>query len=1092
MSRRGEMEYRRFNLDPNFKPDKGIYESRLRQFIDATGEYSLLNLPKLYDKERVGIVKNFVEVQYYQIPYAKETSPVDPEKRPPWEEVINKDKNGEIQWTDVFVGQPFGPSWSTTWFKVDLFIPEEWVDSNEQLLFDWDCSNEGIVIDPETLLPYTAFSGNGERTEYLLPLGETNISFYIECGNNGMFGVGAGTAISPPDDNRFFQLRKADLVWPNWEARALYIDFWMLSDAARELQDSSWQKGRARQLANDVMNMFDPDDVSSVDRCRAYLKKHFYDSYTDDAAVYKQGNDNVVANVWAMGNCHIDTAWLWPFAETKRKIVRSWTSQCTIMNEYPEYQFVGSQAQQFKWLLEEHPRFFKEVLIPKVQQAQFFPIGGSWVENDTNIPNGESLCRQFLYGQRFFLKHFGFKSDIFWLPDTFGYSSQVPQICRISGIKRFLTQKLSWNNINSFPHSTFNWVGIDGTEVLTHMPPGNTYTASSHFGDVLRTAYQNKSSEVYPSGLMLYGYGDGGGGPTREMLDKMRRIRSMSNRNGNVIPKLEVGKTVKEFYDDILKKTNNGRTLPSWFGELYFEFHRGTYTTQAEVKRLMRLSEVKIHDLEWIATKTSILFPNEYQYPAKQIGELWENILLCQFHDVLPGTCIEMVYKYEAVPMLKTVVDTIEHLIADALEVLRGTHNNFEKIGTLQWDSKPPLVTTFFEPKVERTLYHASVLDDGKDITLSNRKLEVVISKKTGAITRLYDLIYQIEYLDLENGRNNLGANQFVIFDDKPLNWQAWDTELYSVNQYKYLSKVENVRIKDNSESICSVEIVIAISPTSKIVTTVYLRAVKEDLLDEAKVDITTKVHNWEETNKFLKVEFPVSVLNDFASYETQFGITKRPTHYNTSWDLAKFEVCQHKFADYSDFTKGVSILNDSKYGFSTHGNLMRLSLLRSSKAPDAHADMGNHKFKYAIYPHKGGLSSRSVKLGIQFNYRYKYSIPKDIAHQFKDFITIVGDPNVILSNIKRGEDDRLLNSDYALTETDTTFIVRVYEACGGESKATLLSNLYVKGVEQIDNLELETIRQMILTPPIESVYGRTGVQVHLRPFEVATYRFIV
>lgn len=275
--------------------------------------------------------------------------------------------------------------------------------------------------------------------------------------------------------------------------------------------------------------------------------------------MYDKGDLGVLTNVFGMGNCHIDTAWLWPFAETRRKIVRSWSSQCTLMDSYPEYQFVASQAQQFKWLLQEHPSFFKDVLTPKVQQSQFFPIGGSWVENDTNIPSGESLARQFLLGQRFFLKHFGLKSSIFWLPDTFGYSSQVPQICCLSGIDKFLTQKLSWNNINSFPHSTFNWAGIDGSQLLTHMPPGNTYTALAHFGDVLRTAKQNKSAEFYGSGLMLYGIGDGGGGPTTEMLEKMRRIRSLSNRNGNVIPKLQVGNTVDEFYEDIMQKLTGAR-----------------------------------------------------------------------------------------------------------------------------------------------------------------------------------------------------------------------------------------------------------------------------------------------------------------------------------------------------------------------------------------------------------------------------------------------------------------------------------------------------------------------------------------------------
>ncbi|AGO10744.1 AaceriAGR385Cp [[Ashbya] aceris (nom. inval.)] len=1077
------------NWDPQFKPVKGIYEDRLRQFIDNGGDYRDLNLPKFYDKDRKRIDSTRVKVQYYQVPYDRHKPPVAPEKRPAWEEVVRRDRAGEIEWKDVYLGQPFGPSWSTTWFKVDLDIPESWSSSGEQLVFEWDCENEGIVVDGETLLPKTAFSGNGERTEYLLPLGRSSVSFYIECGNNGMFGVGRNNnSINPPDDDRYFHLQKADLVWPNWQARALFIDFWMLGDAARELPDNSWQKHRARELGNLVMNMFDPEDVSTVDKCRKFLQKEFFDKFTDDPKVYQQGDPQVRANVYAMGNCHIDTAWLWPFAETKRKIVRSWTSQCTLMDEFPEYQFVASQGQQFKWLLEQHPRFFKEVLVPRVQQAQFFPIGGSWVENDTNIPNGESLCRQFFYGQRFFMKHFGLKSDIFWLPDTFGYSSQVPQICRLSGITKFLTQKLSWNNINSFPHSTFNWSGIDGSMVLTHMPPGNTYTASSHFGDVLRSANQNKSNEHYGTGLMLYGYGDGGGGPTREMLNKMRRIRSMSNRNGNVVPKLEVGKSVNEFYDDILQKTENGNTLATWTGELYFEFHRGTYTTQADVKRLMRLSEVKMHDLEWIATKVSLLAPNKYTYPVNDINALWEDVLLCQFHDVLPGTCIEIVYKYEAIPMLNRVVQLADRFIERALEAFNTGGESLVPIGTLQWDN----ITAESSAAQESTFYPASVSKDSENIILSNKKLQVTFEKNTGVIKSIKDLFHDLEFIDTKHGRNKIGANQFVLFDDQPLFWQAWDTELYSVNKYKYLQNVESVTVVQDSKDLCSVETRISIAPGSTIISTVSLSSLTSETLDDAKVDIVTKVVNWNQRNKFLKVEFPVSIFSDFASYETQYGITRRPTHYNTSWDVAKFEVCQHKFTDYSDYTKGVSVLNDSKYGFSTHGNLMRLSLLRSSKAPDENADMGTHKMRYAIYPHKGSLTTDTVRLGLQFNYSYKYGVHENLAKDFRDIISITGDKNVILANLKRGEDDEALKSDYSMApKPESSIVVRVYESLGGESAASLLTSLKVKKVLKVNSLELETVESLAFKTPDESSHGKFEIPIKLRQFEIATYKIM-
>lgn len=1079
------MSYPRMNLDPQFKPVDHIYESRLQQFTDAGGDYRDLNLPHFYDKKRIPLDQDLVKVEWYQVPFDKNTSPVSPEKRPSYKQVIDADRKGQLKFRPAGKGQPFGPSWSTTWFKIHLKIPQDWLDSNERLIFEWDCGNEGVVVDPERLVPVTAFSG-GERKEYMLPKGRKHLFFYIECGNNGMFGCGNGSSINPPDDNRYFHLSAADLVWPNWQARGLYIDFWMLGDAARELPGNSWQKHRARHVGNIIMDLFDPGDPKSVEKCRELCHAEMFDKFVESPEVYQQGDSQVMNNVFAMGNCHIDTAWLWPFAETRRKVARSWSSQCTLMDEYPEYQFVASQAQQFKWLLEDHPEFFHNVLVPKVQQSQFFPIGGSWVENDTNVPSGESLCRQFFFGQRFFLKYFGKKSEIFWLPDTFGYSSQIPQLAQTSGINKFLTQKLSWNNINSFPHTTFNWSGIDGSQLLTHMPPGNTYTADSHFGDVLRTATQNKTSEFYGSGLMLYGKGDGGGGPTREMLEKMRRIRSLNNRNGNIIPKLHVGSTVEEFFEDILNKTNTGKTLPTWCGELYFEFHRGTYTTQAMVKKLMRLSEVKLHDLEWLATKASVLFPKDYNYPANEINALWEDVLLCQFHDVLPGSCIEMVYKEEALPKLEHAIKKCEELIKQVLTVLPSDKDYIE-VGTLQWPTERPSSDN------DSLLYPASVvvLDDA--IVMTNKKLQVSISKLSGVITSVVDLNSDVEYLDLKNGRNNLGGNQFVLFDDKPLGWQAWDTELYSVNQYKYITEIESVKISDNSKEKCSVEVIFKISEDCKITTKISLTFTTPATLDESKIDIETQVDNWNLRNKFLKVEFPVNVHNDFASYETQFGITKRPTHYNTSWDVAKFEVCHHKFADYSDFSKGVSIMNNCKYGFATHGNLMRLSLLRSSKAPDAHADMGSHEIKYALYPHKGALSAETVKLALQLNFGYKYGVASNIAKQFNEVIEILGDGNIIFSNMKRGEDDSEIASDYSLKPRDErSIILRVYESLGGESRAKLLTTLPIKKVEKIDSLELEKVETLSFKKTNESVYGKYEIPIKLRPFEVATYKLLL
>jgi alpha-mannosidase len=355
----------------------------------------------------------------------------------------------------------------------------------------------------------------------------------------------------------------------------------------------------------------------------------------DSHKVYDNGKE---PQVFGIGHCHIDSCWLWPWAETKRKVARSWSNQCGLMDRYPELNFACSQAQQYKWLKELYPFVFDRVK-EKVKQGQFHPIGGSWVEHDTNMPSGESLTRQFIYGQRFFESHFGERCQTFWLPDTFGYSSQLPQLCRLAGMNRFLTQKLSWNNINKFPHTTFNWVALDGSQVICHMPPSETYTAEAHFGDVKRSVSQHKSMDQDHTSLLVFGKGDGGGGPTWEHIEKLRRCRGMADQIG-MLPRVHMGLSVDDFFDQLEPKAD---TLVTWYGELYFELHRGTYTTQANNKRNNRVAENMLRDIELLAT-CATMKDTSYKYPKKDIDDMWEAVLLCQFHDCLPGSSIEMCY----------------------------------------------------------------------------------------------------------------------------------------------------------------------------------------------------------------------------------------------------------------------------------------------------------------------------------------------------------------------------------------------------------------------------------------------------------------
>lgn len=684
---------------------------------------------------------------------------------------------------------------------------------------------------------------------------------------------------------------------------------------------------------------------------REIARKYIGD--VSSSKVYDSDKEHIV---YAIGHCHIDTCWLWPWAETKRKIARSWANQCDLLDRYPEHRFTCSQAQQYKWLEQLYPKLYNRVKA-KVKQGTFQPIGGSWVEHDTNMPSGESLVRQFLYGQRYFESRFGERCSTFWLPDTFGYSSQLPQLCRLAGMSRFFTQKLSWNNINKFPHTTFKWVSLDGSQVLCHMTPAETYTASAHFGDVKRSVSQHKSMDQDNTSLLVFGKGDGGGGPTFEHIEKLRRCRGISDTVG-LLPRVKMGLSVEDFFDQLEKKAINGTKFVTWYGELYFELHRGTYTTQANNKWNNRKTEILLHDVEYLATLASVK-DRSYRYPKKDIDDMWENVLLCQFHDCLPGSSIEMCYD-DSNELYETVFKSGEKIIKDALSVLgfsRQEHENenLAAINTLPWPRAE--IITLLDEKSPKEPSFALVKGDGGIATverLSNfagtdKKPAVSIKEIRKGVFRLSNDCYHVEVeggniislLDLKENRQIISkggkANQLVIFDDKPLYWQAWDVEVYHLESREELP-LGTSEIVEHGPHMVSLITENKISEHSWIKTTISLAASIDG--QPSYIEMASEVE-WRETMKFLKVEFPVDIVNTEASYETQYGIIRRPTHYNTSWDMAKFEVCCHKWADLSENGYGVSILNDSKYGFATCGNVMRLSLLRSPKAPDAHADMG-------------------------------------------------------------------------------------------------------------------------------------------------------
>ncbi|KAH7162751.1 glycosyl hydrolases family 38 N-terminal domain-containing protein [Dactylonectria estremocensis] len=1053
-------------------PKTAILKGRIEPFYKP-GQYEKVNLlANMYNAKYAG--KPHVQLWVWHAP---ETT------RPTFEDATSH------EFKETHVGTSFGPSWSTHWFKVVLCIPSDLGDE-ELVELHWDGHNEGTIWTHDGV-PIQGLTGSGERIEWIIPKSFRNgkeHTIYIEMACNGMFGNAPDgkTSIAPPDPNRHFTLSKADIVAVNVPARMLLFDMWQIGDAARELPENSAEQNQALSVAMRIINTFQVNDQESILKCRE-IAREILGPDVDSHRVYEVGKEPVV---FGIGHCHIDSCWLWPWAETKRKVVRSWTNQCDLMERYPESIFACSQAQQFKWLKQNYPAAYERVK-SKVKEGQFHPIGGSWVEHDTNMPSGESLVRQFFYGQRFFESEFGSRCRTFWLPDTFGYSSQLPQLCRLAGMDRFMTQKLSWNNINNFPHTTFMWVSPDGSQVICHMPPSETYTAEANFGDIRRSVSQHKTMRVDSSSLLVFGKGDGGGGPTWQHFEKLRRCAGISNTIGG-IPKLKLGLTVDDFFDRLSPKIGE---FPTWYGELYFELHRGTYTTQANNKYYNRKAEVMLRDIELLATVTSIKHTS-YKYPAKDLDDMWESVLLCQFHDCLPGSSIGMCYD-DSDEVYAKVFKTGQKLLKELYSVLgmadarSGDVDKLVAINTLPWHRKELIEISGTEVgvacgggqtialrsfKIQEDKPAVSVLQESSNIfVLQNDQLRVVV--ESGCITSLRDLVNDREIVE-KGGK----ANKFVIFDDIPLYWQAWDVEVYHLDTRRPLEYGQTSILEEKAHRVTLVTD-IKISKNSSIKSYISLSAALKG--QPSQVDCSAEV-DWHEDSKFLKVEFPIDIVSTEASYETAFSVTKRPTHYNTSWDMAKFEVCCHKFADLSEHNYGVSILNDSKYGFATAGKVMRLSLLRSPKAPDENADMGSHSIRWAIFPHKGGLSSETVRAAYVLNNPLKVlsGTKATIASLSESPIKLVNtdeSKSLILDTIKRGHDDEDISQGLNLrVNKGQSIICRVYESLGGHARGKIETTFDVKRVTKTNILEdeLEEIK-----------FEDRKFSIKLRPFEVATFK---
>ncbi|KIY52201.1 glycoside hydrolase family 38 protein [Fistulina hepatica ATCC 64428] len=1032
-------------------------------------------------------------------------------------------------------GDKFGPSWSNHWWKVDVKLPASW-DKYEVVQFEFDPGCEAMIFstDGVPLQGITGGYGGSRRVEYILPPAARKArkhSFVIESTCNGMFGVPmSGDTIDPPDMNRYFTLASADLVVPMRSAWRLLWDYETINQIINNTPGNSTLQNDALVAVNNVINMWsvewDPSALEGhkekvVAKARAILEPVFLKN-VDSAEVYMDSDATKPGSVWGIGNCHIDTAWLWPYSATQQKVARSWSTQVDLMERYAEYRFVASQAQQWAWLEQLYPPLFKNVS-KFVLSGQFIPIGGAWVEHDANMPSGEALIRQVLFGQRFFMSRFGVKCTTAWLPDTFGLTGALPQILRGAGMKYFFTQKLSWNNINHFPHTTFNWVGIDGTQVLCHMTPVDTYTAQATVGDVKRgleghKAYFLQNIESSNSSLLAFGNGDGGGGPLAKMLENLRRIKAISDTHRE-LPPVVMGRTVDEFFEDIQTKSFEGRTLPNWHGELYLEFHRGTYTSHGSIKKGNRHSEILLRDIEHVATLASlygITHGKDYKYPKEKLDRSWEKILLNQF---LPGSAIAMAY-VDAEKLYAEVAKDGQEMLHEAFGVLLPGSMSQE---LRPKDGTPVAYNTTFFPRREvvQIPYSGRHLSDGQQISADGKSEFAIVECQTGAapgsfaVPRMSEqlTVYSngsnhfvlrnssvqmtiskgriTSLLDVQLGRELLSRGStggLVVFQDWPNYWDAWDVEIHHLETPRPLF-FDKVDIESAGPLRASV---IAQLRYGKSTISVHISldavpaTVKPNSRSLFRFDASV---DWHQRHQFLKFELPLDIHSDTATYETQFGHVARPTHKNTTWDIAKFEVCGHKFADLSEYGYGVAILSESKYGFSCLGNVLSISLLRGATAPDPEQDQGKHEFSWAVMPHKGSFLESDVPIaGYLFNspLHLRYMTPALDASPnttFQPPFVITGAPNVFLETIKRGE------ADFE-AEQATSVILRFYEAFGGHAQATIeiAGHLPVIAAYETNLLE-ETESKLNLMGSQEQ--GRS-IKFDFQGFQVKTIKLVL
>ncbi|MDT6979250.1 alpha-mannosidase [Levilactobacillus zymae] len=868
-----------------------------------------------------------------------------------------------------------------------------------------------------------------------------------------------------------------------------------------------------------MRNMIDTVDILSEDSANRYKmlnvldqaaqlldwqepgSEEFYASIKNADKLVKDYLDHTVKNtavtVTALGHTHIDLAWLWQLKHTREKAARSFATVLQMMDNYPDYVFLHTTPQLYAYIKQDYPEIFAKIK-QRVAEGRWEIDGGMWVEADCNIPSGESLVRQIMFGTRFIQKEFNKRPHYLWLPDVFGYSWALPQILRKSGLDTFMTTKISWNEYNRMPNDTFEWKGIDGSEILTHFittpdagkmkdnPDSWFYTYNGEMTPSsvkgVYNAYSNK--ELNSQLLLAYGYGDGGGGVNRDMLESRRRLDKIPG-----LPQVKTD-TGKNFFDQLHRTVNEAQKtqyIPTWDGELYLEFHRGTYTSHAYMKKMNRRLEMKFRQLEYDAVLNQLA--NQQQYPQESLNAGWTILLRNQFHDIIPGSAIHEVYEdcHKDYAQALSIAKKVKAVVCQP----DSAKNKFTILNNQGWTRQEDVLVpvtasgTFTDsdgkeltaqkvdngyvlttPVIPATGSTVVTFHEGKSVerqepnvaTIDGRQLQtpfyILAWNASGQLTRVYDRQAKREILTSEGLGNTL-----EVYEDKPRDYDAWNIDLYYY-QKKQILKADTAGIVENTPS----RVVIKFSYH-------YLHSsIDQDMIlykNSRRIDFKTKL-NWQDHQKLLKAGFTTDVRSTEARYQIQFGNLKRTTTWNNSWDWAKFETVGHQWADLSEQNYGVALLNDSKYGYAIKGNRLSITLLKSAISPDPEADIGQHEFTYSLLPHEGNFVEGSVEENAwALNSPLQVVPGEEFVRQPSLFETPAGQV-LNIDAVKKAED-----SDHV--------IVRFHDHTGGHRVIKLAPTFECSGWREVNLLEESSNDEDWHDGPVE---------LTVKPYEIKTLEF--